>query len=83
MNKQETLEKNGFDFEKFKADNEYSARNILKAMEEYGKHCAEQAWIEAIQQHSLLSLSNMVNGQFEMKSPEDWWNDFIKKEATE
>jgi hypothetical protein len=44
MTKQETLEKNGFDFEKFKADNEYSARNILKAMEEYGKYCAEQAW---------------------------------------
>lgn len=65
MTKQETLEKNGFDFEKFKADNEYSAKNILKAMQEYGKYCAEQAWAFA-----------------GVKTFNEWWAEFQRKEAT-
>ena len=51
--------------------------------EKYGKYCAVQAWKEAIQQHSMLSLSNMVNGGFVMKSPDEWWSEFQRKEATE
>ena len=74
MTKQETLEKNGFDFEKFKADNEYSARNILKAMQEYGEYCAEQAWIE--------SETNMLRS-VRVITFESWWSEFQRKEATE
>lgn len=55
----------------------------IRQFEEYGKYCAEQAWKEAIQQHSMLSLSNMVNGGFVMKSPDEWWSEFQRKEAQE
>lgn len=33
--KEEVLDRNGFDFEAFKYENEYSAKNLLKAMDEY------------------------------------------------
>ena len=35
MTAEEIINKNGFNFESFKFDNEYSAKNILKAMEQY------------------------------------------------
>ena len=56
--------------------------DVIDALEEYAKHCAEEAWKEAIQQHSMLSLSNMVNGGFVMKSPDEWWSEFQRKEET-
>ena len=55
---------------------------VNRLMQEYGKYCAEEAWREAIQQHSMLSLSNMVNGEFVMKSLDDWWSEFQRKEET-
>lgn len=39
---------------------------ILKAMEEYGKYCAEQAWAFA-----------------GVKTFNEWWSEFQRKEATE
>ena len=54
-----------------------------KLMKEYGKYCAMESWKEAIQQYATLSLSNMVNGEFKMKSPEEWWLEFQRKEETE
>lgn len=53
---------------------------ILEAMKIYGKYCSEQSWNEAIKQHSLVSLANMVNGQFVMQSSEEWWEEFQRKE---
>lgn len=73
MTKQETLEKNGFDFEIFATENEYSARNILKAMEEYGKYCAEQAWREA--ERNMIRSVRVITF-------ESWWAVFQRKEAT-
>lgn len=35
--KEEILEENGFDFEAFALENEYSAKNLLAAMEQYAK----------------------------------------------
>jgi len=35
--KEQILTRNGFDFEAFKFENEYSAKNILLAMEEYSE----------------------------------------------
>lgn len=35
--KEEILESNGFDFEAFKLENEYSAKNLLLAMEQYSE----------------------------------------------
>lgn len=35
--KEEILARNGFDFEAFKLENEYSAKNLLLAMEEYSE----------------------------------------------
>ena len=64
MTTKEALEKNGFDFELFQTENEYSAKNILLAMEEYGKHCAEQAWNES-----------RKDWDFDI-----WWNEFKAKE---
>lgn len=61
----------------------YSRGLVEDMMEKYGKYCAEQAWREAIQQHSMLSLSNMVNGGFVMKSLDEWWSEFQRKDATE
>ena len=61
----------------------YVDLTIKNMMAEYGKYCAEQAWKEAIQQHSMLSLSNMVNGGFVMKSPDEWWSEFQRKEEAE
>ena len=69
-----------FTLEIMKAQPEYKI--IIEAMQEYGKYCAEQAWKEAIQQHSILSLSNMVNGGFVMKSPDEWWSEFQREEET-
>ena len=40
--KEQILDRNGFDFEAFKFENEYSADNILSAMEEYADQKAEQ-----------------------------------------
>ena len=56
--------------------------SILSATQEYGKYFAEEAWKEAIQQYATLSLSNMVNGQFVMKSFDEWWSEFQRKEET-
>ena len=53
---------------------------VKRLMQECGKFCAEQAWKEAIRQHSMLSPSNMVNGGFIMKSFNEWWSEFQKKE---
>ena len=35
--KEEILDKNGFDFDAFKFENEYSAKNLLIAMDEYSE----------------------------------------------
>lgn len=35
--KEQILDRNGFDFEAFKFENEYSAKNILLAMDEYSE----------------------------------------------
>ena len=35
--KEEILEKNGFDFDQFEIDNEYSAKNLLSAMQEFAE----------------------------------------------
>lgn len=35
--KEEILDRNGFDFEAFKLENEYSAKNLLLAMDEYSE----------------------------------------------
>lgn len=35
--KEQILDRNGFDFEAFRFENEYSADNILLAMEEYAQ----------------------------------------------
>jgi hypothetical protein len=35
MTAEEILNKNGFDLDKFAFDNEYSAKNLLKSMEQY------------------------------------------------
>lgn len=40
--KEEILERNGFDFESFKFENQYSAKNILLAMDEYSEQNCEQ-----------------------------------------
>lgn len=40
--KEQILDRNGFDFEAFKFENEYSADNILSAMEEYADQKVEQ-----------------------------------------
>jgi len=39
--KEQILDELGFDYAKFKFDNEYSAKNILLAMEEYAKEMLE------------------------------------------
>ena len=61
---------------------EWSAGDVIDALDDYGRYCSEEAWKEAIQQHSMLSLSNMVNGGFVMKSPDEWWSEFQRKEET-
>ena len=37
MTKEQILDRNGFDFEAFKLENEYSAKNLLLAMDEYSE----------------------------------------------
>ncbi|MCK9429831.1 MAG: hypothetical protein M0R17_07485 [Candidatus Omnitrophica bacterium] len=40
--KEQILDRNGFDFEAFKFENEYSAKNLLLAMDEYSEQNCEQ-----------------------------------------
>jgi hypothetical protein len=40
--KEQILDKNGFDFEAFKFENEHSARNLLLAMDEYSEQNCDQ-----------------------------------------
>lgn len=42
--KEDILESNGFDFDAFKFENEYSAKNLLIAMDEYASQF-QQEWI--------------------------------------
>ena len=49
---------------------------VFKAMEEYGKYCAEQAWDNRNKQ-SLNEKGRYVTLKFE-----DWWNKFNAKEET-
>lgn len=49
LSKKEILEKEGFDFEVFQSENEYSAKSILNAMEEFAtqKSIAFAEWINS------------------------------------
>ena len=40
--KEQILYRNGFDFEYFKLENEYSAKNLLLAMDEYSEQNCDQ-----------------------------------------
>ena len=40
--KEQILDRNGFDFEAFKFENEYSAKNLLLAMDEYSEQNCDQ-----------------------------------------
>lgn len=48
MTAKEILEKNGFDFEAFELDNEYSAKNLLRAMELYAESKATEAYNQGV-----------------------------------
>ena len=39
--KEQILDKNGFDFDAFKFENEFSAKNLLSAMDEYAEQQCE------------------------------------------
>ena len=41
LTKQEILDKNGFDFERFEFENEYSVKNLLTSMDEYAEQEAK------------------------------------------
>ena len=51
--KEEILEKNGFDFELFEIENEYSAKNLLLAMEEYAQEYAQEYFNDKVDKLSL------------------------------
>ena len=61
LTKEEILDKEGFDFDAFQYDNEYSAKAILKAMEEYAN---QDKWISIenelpyYNQYVLVSLKS-------------------------
>lgn len=44
MTKEKILDINGFDFDAFKYENEYSAKNLLLAMKEYAQQESEKAF---------------------------------------
>ena len=79
MNKAEEIRNSHRESESHHAT--WTEYNVRQAMLEYGKYCAEEAWKEAIQQYATLSLSNMVNGQFVMKSLDEWWSEFQNNSA--
>lgn len=81
MNKAEEIRNSHRESESHHAT--WTEYNVRQAMLEYGKYCAMESWKEAIQQYATLSLSNMVNGGFVMKSPDEWWSEFQRKEETE
>jgi hypothetical protein len=56
--KEQILDRNGFDFDAFKFENEYSAKNLLNAMEEYHKINSQS---EPINQKLLHALKESVN----------------------
>jgi hypothetical protein len=49
MTKGDILEKNGFDFDAFKLDNEYSAKNLLNSMNEF----TEQVLCEVLKEYKM------------------------------
>lgn len=40
--KEQILDRNGFDFKAFEFENEYSAKNLLRAMDEYSEQNCDQ-----------------------------------------
>lgn len=60
MTKEAVLEKNGFDFESFEIENEYSAKNLLSAMEEY----AQDKLKEHYTQDEVRRMIQMIYSEF-------------------
>lgn len=58
MTKEEILIKNGFDFELFQLENQYSAENLLLATDEYGRQCFEAA--RELKQVNKYGISNFA-----------------------
>lgn len=54
--------------------NDWQSGDVIDALEEYGKHCAEQAWREA--ERNMLRSVRVITF-------ESWWANFQRKEATE
>jgi hypothetical protein len=68
----EFLDKNGFDFELFKSDHEYSAKNILLAMEEFGN----QRFAEGKAEGKIEGIEKAMNRVIEQKKK---FQDYAKR----
>lgn len=51
---------------------EWQSGDVIDAMQEYGKYCAEQAWYHA--------ASNSLEDNFDIMDFKIWWNKFKKQE---
>lgn len=74
---EEILENNGFDFDQFEIDNEYSAKNLLKAMQEYADLYHKEKLREVIKQFSIMTdLVRLKYGNLD----KDIYNEILKSE---
>jgi hypothetical protein len=80
MTKKESLEKNGINFKLFELRNEYSAKNILLAMDEYAEYVAEKAWKIAKDYGFDLAGEWAIGKKCERITFEDWFEQFKAKE---
>lgn len=79
LTKEEILEKNGFDFEAFKLDNEYSAKSILTSMDEYAN---QDKWINAKDELPPIDEADNWNKSHEVSITVFTYSDFGMRKGT-
>jgi hypothetical protein len=79
LTKEEILEKNGFDFEAFKLDNEYSAKSILTSMEEYA---SQDKWIRCTDELPPIDEADNWNKVHEVSITVFTYSDFGMRKGT-
>lgn len=76
----EFLKNSGFDYEKFKLDNEYSAANLLIAMQKHAEWMAEQAFIAGYEWNDACYIYLHENQNEKPIDYEKWLKKFKKEQ---